>query len=116
MTYPRFEETPMYAVLEVPYAGLDAVIARHPEAFDERQRPVCGVWVPMLGPCICGNVDGHWECCGGKRIQPGTRFARGHIRQRDCDPIDDIQDHHDWDDASLATCKRCGTLSQAWEE
>lgn len=36
-----------------------AVIARYPEAFNERQQPVCGVWSPMLGPCICGNPDGH---------------------------------------------------------
>lgn len=35
-----------------------AVIARYPDAFDERQRPLCGVWDPMLGPCICGGT-GH---------------------------------------------------------
>lgn len=36
-----------------------SVFTRFPEAFDERQRPVCGVWNPLLGPCVCGNPDGH---------------------------------------------------------
>jgi hypothetical protein len=35
------------------------IIAHFPDAFDERQRPVCGVWDPMLGPCVCGNPEGH---------------------------------------------------------
>lgn len=39
-----------------------------------------------------------------------------HVMVEDCDPIDDIQDHHDWSDGSLAVCNRCGTHSQAWEE
>jgi hypothetical protein len=34
----------------------------------------------------------------------------------DCDPLDDNQDVHDWTDDLLATCRRCGALSQAWEE
>lgn len=38
----------------------------------------------------------------------------------ECDPIDDVQDHHDWDyethGGSLGVCKRCGVHSQGWEE
>lgn len=38
----------------------------------------------------------------------------------ECDPLDDNQDHHDWDyethGGCLGVCKRCGTLSQGWEE
>ena len=37
------------------------VFERFPDAFDERQRPVCGVWNPLLGPCVCGNPEGHGE-------------------------------------------------------
>jgi hypothetical protein len=45
-----------HGILNDPIA---AIIARHPEAFDERQRPVCGVWDPLLGPCICGDPANH---------------------------------------------------------
>lgn len=33
-----------------------------------------------------------------------------------CDPQNDDQSVHDWNDESLAVCKRCGALSPAWEE
>ena len=40
--------------------------------------------------------------------------------QAGCDPLDDNQDHHDWDyethGGSLGVCKQCGALSQGWEE
>lgn len=39
--------------------GDGGVFERFPDAFDDRQRPVCGVWNPLLGPCVCGNPDGH---------------------------------------------------------
>lgn len=86
---------------------------RHFESFTMVQCPDCGThhWrrdftaEPLL-----------WDCCGGERVSPGTRFADGHITQPDCDPGDDTQDHHDWDDASLPVCKTCGALSVAWEE
>jgi len=52
------------------------------------------------------------ECCANNHVVPGTHSSMG----LNCDDIDDIQDHHDWDDASLPVCKRCGALSQAWEE
>lgn len=38
----------------------------------------------------------------------------------ECDLLDDVQDHHDWDyekhGKPFGICRRCGTLSQGWEE
>lgn len=35
---------------------------------DERQRPACGHWEPMLGPCLCGDPANH---------EPGGQYHRG---------------------------------------
>lgn len=56
---------------------------------------------------------------GGLCKTCGQPDGSGHVMVEDCDPIDDIQDHHDWtyeQPVGLGVCNRCGTYSQAWEE
>lgn len=33
--------------------------ARFPDVIDEHGQPACGHWFPGLGPCLCGNPNGH---------------------------------------------------------
>lgn len=38
--------------------NIDYIVSRFPEAFNERQQTVCGVWTEF-GPCVCGKKEGH---------------------------------------------------------
>lgn len=56
----------------------------------------------------------------GRCIEPAVEGSLHCKDHQDCDRLDDNQDHHDWDYSKhgpgLGICKRCGTLSTAWEE
>jgi hypothetical protein len=55
---PEWEPIGFISQAETAIPG-DAAIHAFPGSFDERQRPKCGRWDPLLGPCVCGDPSKH---------------------------------------------------------